>query len=329
MMINLRWVLVALISSIAPASFTQEAIARAHVELRSAQLAKFSGQWIRKVDGRNFAVLNLQVNASTLSGTLSFPTVFNEGGSETEITGTDVSRYSIIEGSSTGNDQLQFATQNTANSKDQDHIVMTLRGNDRALIVLNNVFRWKLERTNVTGASVATSWPSKEPKSVSPEIAELQRSLKTMVVEDQAADVPPYTDFPKICEKHYPAVRAVYEKYGWPKFSLVGRHAASDYWLLATHESACHPDFAKQALQSMKSAVDEGEASMSNYVLFYDSIAEAEGKPQHWGTRAFCKNGKRELYEVDDPSGLDERRVDVSLAPVSEYFKMFPPCPKQ
>ena len=63
-----------------------------------------------------------------------------------------------------------------------------------------------------------------------------------------------------------------------------GGQAASDFWLLADHQTNQHLEFAKRALQDMRRAVDAGEASKANYALFEDSVLRAEGKPQHWGT---------------------------------------------
>jgi hypothetical protein len=49
----------------------------------------------------------------------------------------------------------------------------------------------------------------------------------------------------------------------------------------------------------MKIAVVKGEASKANYALFFDSVAASQGKPQHWGTKTTCKDGRRTLYPVD------------------------------
>lgn len=293
-------------------------------------LSDYAGTWIRKVHGQNFLVLTLKIEGDQVSGSLALPKSFNESyGGEVNSVSSEVNQFTVSHASAF-NGHLEFVTQKVSDPNDQDHYVMTIVDHDHASLEPNNwnLASWKLERVGGSRGevSVATSWPDPGPKTVSPEIAALKAKLRQMVAEDQAADTPPYSDFDKVCEKNYPEVLRIYEQYGWPRISIVGRQAATDFWLLAVHQTRHHLEFAKRALQDMQRAVGAGEASKANYALFEDSVLQAEGKPQHWGTKTICKDGRRVLYPVDDPAGLEQRRSDLQLPPIDKYLKALPPC---
>lgn len=294
-------------------------------------LSDYAGTWVRKVRGQNFLVVTLKVDATNVSGSLALPKDFNESqGGEVYPISSEVNRFTVFQ-ASVVNNHLQFVAQSIRDPKDQTRYLMTLVDHDHGAIEPEGwgLAPWRLERVrNSFEVSVATNWPEPGPNVVSPEIAALQAELRQMVTEDQAADVPPYSDFDKVCEENYPKVLRIYEQYGWPRISIVGMEAASDFWLLAVHQTRHHLEFAKRALRDMKLAVDAGEASKANYALFEDSVLQAEGKPQHWGTKTVCKDGKPVLYPVDDQAALEQRRNDLQLMPLDKYLKMLPPCPR-
>ena len=128
--------------------------------------------------------------------------------------------------------------------------------------------------------------------------------------------------------KNFPVIQELFRNYGWLTASKFGKQAASDFWLLSAHQADAHPQLAKEELAAMKQAVKADEASAANYALFYDSVAKAEGRPQHWGTKTVCENGSRRLYPIDDVAGLDRRRAEAYLAPEASYLSDFGPCPK-
>jgi hypothetical protein len=154
-----------------------------------------------------------------------------------------------------------------------------------------------------------------------------------MVEKDQAADAPPSTptkaaQFSDVCKENYPVVAELFRKYGWLKTSEFGDQAASDFWLLSAHQADAHPEFAQKELAGMQKAVSESEANAATYALFYDSVAEAHGRPQHWGTKTVCEGGQRRLYPVDDIEGLARRRDEALLSPEASYISDLPACSK-
>jgi hypothetical protein len=93
----------------------------------------------------------------------------------------------------------------------------------------------------------------------------------------------------QIAEKRLPELRRIYEKYGWPRISVVGKEAAGEYWLLVQHQGL---SFQKQLLPALQRAVEEGDASRVNYAYLYDRVMVNEGRPHHWGTQGDCRDGK-------------------------------------
>lgn len=294
------------------------------------RLSAYAGKWVRLVQGRVFMVLTLKVDGEQVSGSLSMPRAFKEGqGGDVTVIKPKVRDFPVTSGL-ISEDHLDFTTTDPSDPKDLAHNILTLVDHNHAKMRYRgweNLAPWRLQRESDSAHwSVASSWPAPGPKVITPELVTLQTQLREMVKEDQAADVPPYTNFKSVCEKNYPEVLKIYEQYGWPGYSTVGKDAAGQFWLLAVHQAPLHLDFARKALKSMRHAVEKGEASKANYALFEDSVLRAEGKPQHWGTTTECKDGKRVLYPVDDPVNLEKRRDELELLPLNVYLKILPPC---
>ncbi len=291
----------------------------------------FAGTWIRKIDGRVFMVLRLSVDGAKFKGTLSRPKHFSEvSGGQVTVTAPQVIVASVQDGTIVDG-KLHFATQNKDDPKSPDQHTLIVWDRDHANLDYFNkpdMPPWNLLRVDSgSDVSVATIWSADTPQIFPPDIEALRKQLRSMVQEDQAADTPPYTNFKSICVKNYPVILHIFEQYGWLKQSIVGRDAASDFWLLSAHQSDAHPELASRELVAMKNAVGEGEASEANYALFYDSVAKSQGRPQHWGTKTMCKDGKLTLYPVDDLEGLERRRDEAQLPSMDFYLKSLSPCP--
>jgi hypothetical protein len=162
---------------------------------------------------------------------------------------------------------------------------------------------------------------------LSPAMAALAAKLHEMAAKDQGVR----TENPisvkrmmKVDKKNHRELLRVYQQYGWPTFSMVGKQAAQDYWLLVQHQDL---EFQKIVLPAMEQAVAKMEASKVNYAYLYDRVMVGEGKPQHWGTQGKCENGKATLETVGDPANLEERRSELGIYPVSveKYLKMLAP----
>lgn len=287
----------------------------------------YAGTWVFQYVGKNFIVLTLNFADGHYTGMLAMPKTFQmaQGGDFTDI--NPVVGKEKIGSAGIAKGHLQFTTKD---ENDENKFSMILVDHDHATLELVGfpLAPWKLLRAgDSTEVTVATDWPSDEPKSPSTEISALQAKLKAMAEEDQAArKAQPISDsqVQRVDDKHYPELVRIDEKYGWPAVSVVGKKAASAYWLLVQHQDT-HLAFQQRVLKVMQRASNAGEASKTDYAYLYDRVLTNEGKLQHWGTQTTCKNGKPVVDPVDDAAGLAQRRSELQLMPLDEYLKTLEP----
>ncbi|MGW3421577.1 DUF6624 domain-containing protein [Streptomyces phaeochromogenes] len=113
-------------------------------------------------------------------------------------------------------------------------------------------------------------------------------------------------------------VKTVIAKHGWPGFSLVGSQGADDAWLLVQHADR-DPEFQRQALDLLISAVEAGEAPARHLAYLTDRVLVSEGKPQLYGTQYTDEGDILQPRPVQDLKGLDERRVAMGLDTAAAY----------
>jgi Family of unknown function (DUF6624) len=275
------------------------------------QLSDFAGTWVVKAQNLPVVELTLTPKGDSLTGALRMPTKFSTDpdGDVTMVGGehdTDVVRTAVLRDGG-----LELAIGDTS-------FTMTLLGRNRATLVILGLPPLKFERVPAgTKVVLATSlaqrvWP--------PEIEKLRAEIKTMVDEDQAGRMK-FDDarMKAADDRNRAAVLRIFEQYGWPKSSVIGKDAAHDYWLLIQHQT---PEIMRRLLPAMEQAAKSGEASMSDYAYLYDRVQVGLGKPQRWGSQTKCVNGKPVLDPVDDPAGLAQRRKELFMMPVEDYLKM-------
>jgi hypothetical protein len=278
-------------------------------------LADFAGTWVQKHQGRNLRVLTLRLHDGAMTGSMARPRQMTTDGEGDYFDISAESRRDPVTGLKLSGNALEFVC-------DDDPYSMTLTGTGQAtLLPIDQYFPrpgWKLERTSDANATVATSWPI---PTYSKEILDLQERLKQMVKVDQAprtGDTISHEKLAAIDAAHRAEVLRIHEKYGWPTFSLAGKEASHNYWLLVQHQDL---EVHRLILPDLEHAVSRGEASKSSYAYLFDRVQVYSGKPQHWGTQTSCKDGKAELDPVDDPAGLELRRKDLFMIPMDRYLK--------
>jgi hypothetical protein len=286
-------------------------------------LQNYAGKWVLKFQGQNFIVVTLKLEHGKLSGTMARPKHFHidEDGFNRitpEVEELMISQVSMADG------HLKFVA---GADNEPDQYSIALADHDHATLAMTGgIPLGRLERASQhEEAAVATHWSEPPPKTFSQEIVALQTEVKKMVDEDQAVRTITPISWPKVEEvdqRNYTEVVRIYEKYGWPTFSLIGKEAANNYWLLVQHQK---PEFQEKVLPDLQRAVGAGEASKVNYAYLYDRVMLGQGKPQHWGTQGGCKDGKAILSPVDDSAGLAQRREELRLQPVEEYIKLLDP----
>ena len=296
----------------------------------SHQLSDFAGVWVRTIHHQIFLVLSLKLNAGKLEGTLSRPRHFSDvSGDGTTVTDPETVVVPILNVAVAGS-ALHFATPDPSGVGELEKNTLVLWDTDSASLAYGDyqdMPRWILKKNWVPELpKVSKVWPSDKEQTYPPEVVAVQKQLHAMVQVDQDADMPPYTHFKEVCEQNFPVVEGLFRRYGWLKQSAFGKQTASDFWLLSAHQADAHPKFAQEELSAMRAAVSEGEATAATYALFFDSVARAQGRPQHWGTKTVCENGERRPYTIDDMQGLDRRRDEALLPPEGSYISSLPPC---
>ncbi len=117
-------------------------------------------------------------------------------------------------------------------------------------------------------------------------------------------------------------MKQIVKTYGWPTFTLVGRQAAGDAWLLVQHADL-DPKFQRLCLDLMGPLLDQGEVSKANYAYLTDRVLSAEGKKQIYGTQFVQgKDGRWNPKPVEDPENVDRRRAEMGMPSLAEYKKM-------
>lgn len=272
------------------------------------QSSDFAGTWVLRLNGQNIFKLTLATEGGLVTGSLTKPktlTIDQDGG----VAGL-------------GSDQVTLPVQKSKLSLGQvelmidgDRLVMTLVERNRALLVLEGMRPWNLDRASDGSAVILASSEPYYPE----EIRALRRQLRAMVKEEQDARLA--FDEARIeaaDTKNRPEVLRIFGKYGWVTNSLAGKDAAHDFWLLIQHQT---PEIQRRLLPALEKAAKTGDASMSDYAYLYDRVQVGQGQPQRWGTHIKCEDGKPVLTPVDDPAGLDARRKELFMLPMREYLK--------
>lgn len=122
-------------------------------------------------------------------------------------------------------------------------------------------------------------------------------------------------------ERRTERLKQIIAEHGWPSYDLVGKEGEDAAWLIAQH-SDLDPEFQAQALELLREAVAEGQASPGNLAYLEDRVRAGRGEPQLYGTQMGCgRNGKPKPGPIEDPEGLDERREAAGLPSYDRYLR--------
>jgi hypothetical protein len=115
-------------------------------------------------------------------------------------------------------------------------------------------------------------------------------------------------------------IKPLMKQHGWLGNSLVGVDGAAAAFLLVQHTQDA--DLRKSSLELLKKAVKDGEARGDQLALLTDRVLMFEGKPQIYGTQTkTTKEGKLEVWKIEDEANVDKRRAEVGLGPLAEYIE--------
>ncbi|MEK7256774.1 MAG: DUF6624 domain-containing protein, partial [Bacteroidota bacterium] len=100
---------------------------------------------------------------------------------------------------------------------------------------------------------------------------------------------------------------------------LVGKDGCEAAWQVAQH--ATHQPVAQaKLLQTLKNAVDKGEAELKHYAHLFDQVCANYRRPQRYGTLRWKnpETGKWELYPVEDAAAVNDLRKEAGLPPLKD-----------
>ena len=124
-------------------------------------------------------------------------------------------------------------------------------------------------------------------------------------------------------------LKEIVAEHGWPTWDLVGKDGEEAAWVIAQH-SDLDPDFQLEALELLREAVAQGQASPGNLAYLEDRVRAGRGAPQLYGTQTGCtRGGKPAMPDIEDPEGLDERREEAGLPPYDRYLRQMTRICKQ
>jgi len=161
---------------------------------------------------------------------------------------------------------------------------------------------------------------------------ELADELKSMMEIDQiAAGIPipqgKYKDWTMLSNfkdsvftTHKKRLEEIFEKFGYPGYSLVGEKGAQDFWVMVQHCDS-DPAFQLRVLQKLKIEVDNKNASGSCYGLLTDRVKINTGEKQIYGTQVIYNSlGQAYPKSLADSVNVNKRRAEVGLDPIEEYL---------
>lgn len=122
-----------------------------------------------------------------------------------------------------------------------------------------------------------------------------------------------------ICES---IVLDVLDHQRWPGKSLVGGKANLAVWLVYQHAPL---EMQEKYLPLLKESVAKGESQGNHLAMSEDRILMRKGQAQKYGSQIVTdpNTGENKLYELQDPSRVNEYRASVGLGALQDYTKRF------
>ncbi|MBF2053917.1 MAG: hypothetical protein IGS03_10705 [Candidatus Sericytochromatia bacterium] len=112
---------------------------------------------------------------------------------------------------------------------------------------------------------------------------------------------------------------ALLKQHGWPSRSMVCADGVQAAFVLVQHADA-QPAFQMAMLKDIKAAYAAGEIPGQALALLTDRVLKNTGQPQRYGTQVLIKANQLEVYPLEAPEQVDERRASLGLPPLADYL---------
>jgi hypothetical protein len=148
---------------------------------------------------------------------------------------------------------------------------------------------------------------------------EIQRLLTTDQAVRRAKDFDA-SKREQVDREHEAPLKAIFERYGVPTYTMVGVEAASSFVIMVQHQS---PEFRRRVLPKLKANVEAGQADSGYYAMVYDRSSREAGRKQLYGEYLECNEENPTLHEtpIEDEEHVNVRRAGVGLMRVELYTR--------
>ncbi len=108
-------------------------------------------------------------------------------------------------------------------------------------------------------------------------------------------------------------------KYGWPTRKMVCADGVKAAFIMVQHADTA-PTFQLAMLKHIEAAYKAGEIPGEALALLTDRVLKNTGQPQRFGTQVLLKANRIEVYDLEAPEQVDQRRASLGLPPLAEYL---------
>jgi len=116
-------------------------------------------------------------------------------------------------------------------------------------------------------------------------------------------------------------VSAIFDRYGFPGYDLVGQNGSNNFWLMVQH---CDKDvsFQKKVLKAMKAELPKHNADPKNFAYLTDRILLNTSRKQVYGTQLTYNTDSCQAIPkpLEDSLNVDKRRAAIGLEPIESYL---------
>jgi hypothetical protein len=154
----------------------------------------------------------------------------------------------------------------------------------------------------------------------------LSRADRFLFELEPSARPPGYRELAAQSRDHAIRLDAIVREHGWPGRSLVGDDGAAAAWAIAQHADESN-SLCQAWLPALQSAVAAGEAAALHYAALFDRVRLRDRRPQAFGTVVEIDpggTGWRVRPPVEDSPGVDARRRELGLPPISDFLASLP-----
>lgn len=161
-----------------------------------------------------------------------------------------------------------------------------------------------------------------EVKTVDIDCSKLNDILQKVYEADQDTRKEESSYDPTSDHKNLETVISIINKCGMPTLREVGQTQMSAIWLVIQHAPG---KYRKQYIGMLEKSAKNGDLQKTDIAMMKDRILMDDGKPQIYGTQISMnqKTGEWELYNLENPAYVNQRRKEIGFTPIEEYLTHF------